>query len=37
MRQGVPLAFDQLVAIDEHADHEANVRRLAAAAASPLS
>jgi metallo-beta-lactamase family protein len=24
-----PLAFDQLVAIDEHADHEANVRRLA--------
>ena len=24
-----PLAFEQLVAIDEHADHEANVRRLA--------
>lgn len=24
-----PLAFDQLVAIDEHVDHEANVRRLA--------
>lgn len=24
-----PLAFDQLVAVDEHADHEANVRRLA--------
>ncbi len=24
-----PLAFDQLVASDEHADHEANVRRLA--------
>ena len=24
-----PLAFDQLVAVDDHADHEANVRRLA--------